>query len=414
MDATPNLTVLERSRISPPPATIGHRSLPLTFFDITWLLSPPSHHLFFYHFPHSKSHFMETIVPNLKHSLSITLQHYFPFVSNLVVFPNDSTVTKKPEIRHVEGDSVAVTFAECTLDFSDLTGNHPRKCENFYPLVPELGSAVKESDYATLPVFSVQVTYFPNSGISIGTTNHHSLGDASTRFCFLKAWSSVYESGGDESFLANGSPPILDRLVDIPKVFEDRLKQTNLEKFYQPPSLGGPSDRVRATFVLARTHINGLKKHVLTQLPSLEYVSSFTVTCGYIWSCIVKSFVKMGEKKGENGFVIAAKMIGEGISKLVKNKEGILKDVERWHDGFKIPARKIGVTGTPKVDFYDIDFGWGKPTKYEVVSIDNGGLFSISASKESAQDFEIGVSFPSMQMEAFAKIFNDGLENAIA
>ncbi|KAJ0432402.1 putative anthocyanin 6''-O-malonyltransferase [Helianthus annuus] len=255
MDATPNLTVLERSRISPPPATIGHRSLPLTFFDITWLLSPPSHHLFFYHFPHSKSHFMETIVPNLKHSLSITLQHYFPFASNLVVFPNDSTFTKKPVIRHVEGDSVAVTFAESTLDFSDLTGNHPRKCENFYPLVPELG---------------------------------------------------------------------------------------------------------------------------------------------------------------ENGFVIAAKMIGEGISKLVKNKEGILKDVERWHDGFKIPARKIGVTGTPKFDFYDIDFGWGKPTKYEVVSIDNGGLFSISASKESAQDFEIGVSFPSMQMEAFAKIFSDGLENAIA
>ncbi|KAM0059092.1 putative anthocyanin 6''-O-malonyltransferase [Helianthus debilis subsp. tardiflorus] len=458
MDATLNLTVLERSRISPPPATIGHRSLPLTFFDITWLLSPPSHHLFFYHFPHSKSHFMETIVPNLKHSLSITLQHYFPFVSNLVVFPNDTTVTKKPEIRHVEGDSVAVTFAECTLDFNDLTGNHPRKCENFYPLVPELGSAVKESDYVTLPVFSVQVTYFPNSGISIGTTNHHSLGDASTRFCFLKAWSSVYESGGDESFLANGSPPILDRLVDIPKVFEDRLKQTNLEKFYQPPSLGGPSDRVRATFVLARTHINGLKKQVLTQLPSLEYVSSFTVTCGYIWSCIVKSFVMVGEKKGddeleqfilavggrprldpplpanyfgncsapcivtiknvvlsgENGFVIAAKMIGEGIRKLVNNKEGFLKDVERWHDGFKIPARKIGVTGTPKVNFYDIDFGWGKPTKYEVVSIDNGGLFSISAGKESAQDFEIGVSFPSMQMEGFAKIFNDGLENAIA
>ncbi|KAI7740967.1 hypothetical protein M8C21_006878 [Ambrosia artemisiifolia] len=454
MDDNPNLTVLQRSRISPPPATIGHRSLPLTFFDITWLTFPPLHHLFFYHFPHSKSHFMETVVPNLKHSLSVTLQHYFPFVGNLVVFPYSS---RKPEIRHVEGDSVALTFAEYTLDFNDLTGNHPRKCEYFYPLVPPLGSTVKESDYVTLPLFSVQVTYFPNSGISIGMTNHHSLGDANTRFGFLKAWTSIYKSGGDQSFLMNGSPPIYDRLVDIPKLDEIRLKETRLEGFYQPPSLVGPTDGLRATFVLARTHINGLKKHVLTQLPSLEYVSSFTVTCGYLWSCIVKSLVKVGEEKGEdeleqfviavdcrsrldpplpttyfgncsapcvvsikhgvligeNGFVIAAKLIGEGIKKMVNNKEGILKDAEKWHDGLKNPARKMSVSGTPKLNFYDTDFGWGKPIKYECLSIDYMGSVAINASKESTQDLEIGVCYPSMQMEVFAKIFNDGLENAI-
>ncbi|KAI7740968.1 hypothetical protein M8C21_006879, partial [Ambrosia artemisiifolia] len=440
--------VLERSRISPSQATIGHRSLPLTFFDILWLLYPPNHHLLFYHFPHSKSYFMETVVPNLKHSLSITLQHYFPFVSNLVVV-----------LSGENGFVIAAKLIgeECTLDFNDLTRNHPRKCENFHQLVPSLGNAVRVSDYVTLPVFSVQVTYFPNSGISIGMTNHHSLGDASTRFGFLKAWTSVYESGGDHAFLTSGSLPIFDRLVDIPKVYEDRLNQTKLENFYQPRTFLGPSDRVRATFVLTRTHINGLKKHVLTKLPSLGYVSSFTVTCGYIWSCMVKSFVKMGEKKGEdeleqfiiavgcrsrlnpplpasyfgncsapcivtikkvvlsgeNGFVIAAKLIGEGISKMVNNKEGILKDAARWHDDFKIPARKIGVSGTPKFDFYDIDFGWGKPIKNEVVSIDYSGSVSISACKESAQDLEIGVSFESMQMEAFAKIFNDGLESAI-
>ncbi|KAI3812242.1 hypothetical protein L1987_16949 [Smallanthus sonchifolius] len=301
MDDVPDLTVLERSRISPPPATIGHRSLPLTFFDITWLLFPPVHHLFFYHFPHSKSHFMETLVPGLKHSLSITLQHCFPFTSNLFVFPNphDSGFTRKPEIRHMEGDSVALMFAECGLDFNDLAGNHPRKCENFYPLVPPLGSAVKGSDYVTIPLFSVQVTYFPNSGISIGMTNHHSLGDASTRFGFLKAWTSFSELGGKQSF-DSFLTPIYDRLIDIPKLHENKLNHTNLEAFYQPPSLAGLPDRVRATFVLTRTHINQLKKQVLTQLPTPEHVSSFTVTCGYIWSCIAKSLAKVGERKGED------------------------------------------------------------------------------------------------------------------
>nr|Q8GSN8.1 RecName: Full=Malonyl-coenzyme A:anthocyanin 3-O-glucoside-6''-O-malonyltransferase; Short=Dv3MaT; Short=Malonyl CoA:anthocyanin 3-O-glucoside-6''-O-malonyltransferase [Dahlia pinnata]AAO12206.1 malonyl CoA:anthocyanin 3-O-glucoside-6''-O-malonyltransferase [Dahlia pinnata] len=459
MDNIPNLTILEHSRISPPPSTIGHRSLPLTFFDIAWLLFPPVHHLYFYHFPYSKSHFTETVIPNLKHSLSITLQHYFPFVGKLIVYPNPHDSTRKPEIRHVEGDSVALTFAETTLDFNDLSANHPRKCENFYPLVPPLGNAVKESDYVTLPVFSVQVTYFPNSGISIGLTNHHSLSDANTRFGFLKAWASVCETGEDQPFLKNGSPPVFDRVVVNPQLYENRLNQTRLGTFYQAPSLvGSSSDRVRATFVLARTHISGLKKQVLTQLPMLEYTSSFTVTCGYIWSCIVKSLVNMGEKKGEdeleqfivsvgcrsrldpplpenyfgncsapcivtikngvlkgeNGFVMAAKLIGEGISKMVNKKGGILEYADRWYDGFKIPARKMGISGTPKLNFYDIDFGWGKAMKYEVVSIDYSASVSLSACKESAQDFEIGVCFPSMQMEAFGKIFNDGLESAIA
>ncbi|KAJ9550212.1 hypothetical protein OSB04_014257 [Centaurea solstitialis] len=112
------LTVLEKCRISPPPNTVGKRSLPLTFLDLTWLPLHPIHQLFFFEFPHSKSHFIETVIPNLKHSLSITLQHFFPFAGNLIAFPGQNP--RKPEIRHVEGDSIALTFAECSLDFNDL------------------------------------------------------------------------------------------------------------------------------------------------------------------------------------------------------------------------------------------------------------------------------------------------------
>nr|WOE94916.1 anthocyanin 3-O-glucoside-6'-O-malonyltransferase [Gorteria diffusa] len=453
-------TVLETSQISPPPTTIGHRSLPLTFFDTTWLLFPPVHHLFFYEFPYSKSHFIETVVPNLKHSLSITLQHFFPFASKLFVFsnPNNSGVTKNPEIRHVEGDSVALTLAECTLEFNDLTGNHPRKCENFYPLVPPLGSVVKASDYVSIPLFSVQVTLFPNSGVAIGMTNHHSLGDAATRFGFLKAWTSIAGCNGDKLiFKANEYLPIYDRLINIPKLDENKLRQTRLEKFYQPPSLVGPTDKVRATFVLTRTNINGLKKRVRTKLPTLEYVSSFTVTCGYLWSCMAKARVNAGEKNredeleqfiisvdcrsrldppipatyfgncaapcvvtikkvvlsGENGFVYAAKLIGEAISKMVNDKGGILKDAESWEEVFKIPSRKIGISGTPKLNFYDFDFGWGKPKKYETVSIDYNGSVSINVCKGSTQDLEIGLCLSGIEMEAFVNIFNGGLRSDI-
>ncbi|KAI3809675.1 hypothetical protein L1987_19272 [Smallanthus sonchifolius] len=254
---------------------------------MVWLtqLPDPVHTLFFYELPITKSQFLETMVPNLKQSLSITLQHFFPF-GKLTIFP---TSTRKPEIRYVEGDSVDVTFAECNLDFSDLTGNHPRECDKFYHLIPLLGRTAKVSDYITIPVFSVQVTLFPNYGISIGMTNHHSLGDASTRFCFLKAWTSVAQTGSDESFLAIGTLPIYDRLVNDPILDESYLKNVKVEVFneeYQLPRLSGPTDKVQATFILTRSVINGLKKLVTTQLPRLAYVSSFTVACAYIWNCV--------------------------------------------------------------------------------------------------------------------------------
>nr|GEZ08095.1 malonyl-coenzyme A:anthocyanin 3-O-glucoside-6''-O-malonyltransferase-like [Tanacetum cinerariifolium] len=300
------LTVLENCRASPPPATVGERSLPLTFFDMIWLQFFPINQLFFYEFPCSREHFLETIVPNLKHSLSITLQHFFPFAGRLIVYPKQtsSSVSRKPEIRYVEGDSLVLKFAECDLDFDDLVGNHPRACDKFHPLVPRLERATYVSDHLIIPLFSVQVTLFPNKGISIGLTNHHVLCDASTRFDFLKAWTSIAKHGTDELFLASGSLPFYDRAIKYPDSLDEiYLNQPGIETIdenYQPPHLVSCPDKVRATFILTRDHINRLKKWVLIRKPTLEYISSFSVACGFVWSCIAKSSAAVGVKKGED------------------------------------------------------------------------------------------------------------------
>ncbi|KAI3675120.1 hypothetical protein L1987_84704 [Smallanthus sonchifolius] len=453
MDSLYTMTVLEQFQVSPPPATIGYKSLPLTFFDMVWLteLPDPVHTLFFFELSINKSQFLDTIVPNLKQSLSITLQHFFPFVGKLTIFPTSS---RKPEIRYVEGDSVDVTFEECNLDFNDLVGNHPRECDKFYQLIPLLGRTSKVSDYITIPVFSVQVTLFPNSGISIGMTNHHSLGDASTRFCFLKAWTSIAQSGSDESFLANGTLPIYDRLVNDPKLDESCLKKAKVETFneeYQLPRLSGPTDKVRATFILTRSVINGLKKLVTTQLPRLAYVSSFTVACAYIWSCVASlhndelalfgfvvdcrsridppipiayfgncnkpcmNLARTTTLKEKEGFLTAAKLIGENLYKMLTDKDGILKDTVSIEDYFSEggPTMMMGVAGTPKLKFYDLDLGFGKPIKHETISIDYSGSISISASRESNEDLEIGMCLFATEMDVFVTNFNSGLESYI-
>ncbi|KAM0029881.1 putative anthocyanin 6''-O-malonyltransferase [Helianthus debilis subsp. tardiflorus] len=443
------MTILEESQVSPPTATIEDRLLPLTFFDFLWLREPPLHILFFYELSITQIQFTKTIIPNLKHSLSITLQHFFPFAGNLIVYP---TFTQKPEIRYVDGDFVAVTFAECNLDFHELTGNHPRDCEMFYHLIPLLGHADKTSGSTKIPVFSVQVTLCPNSGISIGVTLHHSLGDASTIDLFMKAWTSITRFGTDVSFLANGTLPLYDRVVINPKFDETYLKFAKVENFkeeYQPPKLCGPTNKVRATFILRRTVLNKLKTLVSTQVPTLAYVSSFTVACAYVWSCMAKTrkdelqlfrFVidfrarmnppipltyfgncVIGGCKalenttlltGKEGFVNAAKLIGESLHKKLTDKDGVVRDIESLGDLFpnRIPAKIIGVSGTPKIKLYDIDFGWGKPNKIETVSIDYNGSISMGACKDKNEDLEIGVCLPTTEMESLVRIFEHGLE----
>ncbi|KAJ0437318.1 putative anthocyanin 6''-O-malonyltransferase [Helianthus annuus] len=446
MASLPILTVLEQAQVSPPEATVGDRLLPLTYFDFLWLAQPPIHNIFFYELFITQTQFIQTIIPNLKHSLSITLQHFFPFAGNLLVFP---TSAKKPEIRYVEGDSVAVTFAESNLDFNELTANHPRDCEKFYHLIPPLDHVQKTSDSTKIPLFFVQVTLFSNSGISIGMTNHHCLGDASTRFNFLKAWTSIAQSGSDESFLANGTMPFYDRLIKNPKLDESYLKFARLETFkeYQPPKLE-PTDKVRATFILPRTVLLRLKELVTTQVPTIAYVSCFSVACAYIWSCIASSthenelqvcgfaidcrarmnpalpasyfgncvgwcYVPAQSKvlTGKEGFVTAAKLLGESLHERLTDKDGIMKDIV-FDDLFSsgVPPTIIGIAGTPKLKFYDMDFGWGKPRKIETVSIDYSQSVSMNACREKDEDLEIGLSLPINQMKLFVNTFEEGLK----
>ncbi|GJR68569.1 malonyl-coenzyme A:anthocyanin 3-O-glucoside-6''-O-malonyltransferase-like protein [Tanacetum coccineum] len=385
MASLPIFTVLEHSHVSPPPDTLRDKSLQLTFFDFTWLRAHPVNNLFFYELLITRTQFTETILPNIKHSLSVTLKHFYPFVGKLIVY---RTPTKKPEICYVEGDSVAVNFAEC--------------------------ESTKLSDYIKIPLFSVQVTLFPNQGIAIGITNHHSLGDASTHFCFLTAWTSIARSGNnDESFIASGTRPLYDRVIEYPIQDEAYLKRAKFETFnedYVTQSLAGPNDKLRATLILTRAVINQLKNRVSTQLPTLEYVSSFTVACAYIWSWIAKSrndelilfgfpidcrarmkppipaayfgncvggcaaVAKTNLLTGKEGFITGAKLIGENLHKtLTDYKDGILKDVK---ESFNELVSSVGMSttmtwmvyGTPKLRFYDMDFGWGKPKKLETVS----------------------------------------------
>ncbi|XP_039017739.1 malonyl-coenzyme A:anthocyanin 3-O-glucoside-6''-O-malonyltransferase-like [Hibiscus syriacus] len=109
-------------------------TLPLTFLDITWLGFHPMQRLLFYDFPYDSSHFIQIVLPNLKSSLSLALQHFFPLAGNFV-FPPPPLLAY---IRFEDGDSVRFIEKETIADFRHLIGDHEQHVEEFQAIVTDL------------------------------------------------------------------------------------------------------------------------------------------------------------------------------------------------------------------------------------------------------------------------------------
>ena len=113
----------------------------------------------------------------------------------------------------------------------------------------------------------------------------------------------------------------------------------------------------------------------------------------------------------EDGFIIAANLIGEAIQEKLGSNKGVLEGLDKWVVNFSSIniERAVGVAGSPGFAIYGIDFGLGQLQKREFISIDETRCISLHEGKDNKGDIEVGLSFPKIKMNAFASIFTDGL-----
>ncbi|KAL6139878.1 hypothetical protein ACLB2K_058179 [Fragaria x ananassa] len=157
-----NLSVkkVEVCRVTPKQGSPENQSsLPLTFFDLLRLRFPPIERLYFY-----QTSSTDSVLSQLKTSLSLALQHFPPLAGNLI-WPQDSL---KPLLSYVQGDAVSVTVAESDADFERLINSVFLAAKDFSHLVPQLD--VTDERAAAM---ALQITVFPNRGFSIGTAMMH-------------------------------------------------------------------------------------------------------------------------------------------------------------------------------------------------------------------------------------------------
>ncbi|XP_041995982.1 malonyl-coenzyme:anthocyanin 5-O-glucoside-6'''-O-malonyltransferase-like [Salvia splendens] len=448
-------TVIETCRIPPSQGAAAELFLPLSFYDMTWLHFNHTRRLVFYNHPCSEAEFSNTIVPNLKHSLSLALKHYLPVAGNLL-YPSD-TDTDKPAFRYISGDSVPLTIAVSGLDYNELVANHAREADQFYDLLPRTPAMSEEENYKIIPPISLQVTHLPGRGICLGLSNHHSLGDDRSILGFIKAWAVINKSGNDEAFDSrNGeSLPIFERLIckdssRVDGIYWEAMKKRPLK----PPATHPlPTNRVRASFILRHSDIIMLKNRILSAKPNIDRVSTFVVAAAYVWTALEKSLgpaenedvvyyiaadgtgrpnalfdppvpvnyfgnclgsgrvrVKHRRLAAEDGFVAAAEAIVDEIKTKIYNGDEFLKSPENLLT--EMPKykgmRAMAMTGSPKFDYAEADFGWGEAEKVEVLSLDGG--YSMSLSNSGDGDLVVGMSLTKEEMEAFASMFATGVK----
>ncbi|KAJ3678615.1 hypothetical protein LUZ60_002418 [Juncus effusus] len=447
MTSTHVIKLIEESRVAPPPGSAPkNASLPFTFFDIFWIYLPPVDRLFFYPYPHPTSHFVSSLLPSLKSSLSLTLEKYYPLAGNYRRTPDTED---KFEHYYTDGDSISFTVAESDGNFDNLSKDQEREVSLFEGLVPKLQ---KSNDLQ--PLFSVQVTIFPNQGIIIGTSVNHTACDGSSSMQFTQAWAATCRSGGAP--LPSSQVPIFDRnLIPDPSnlysLFYNQMKRM-MESFSEGPKpvFRSPSDLVLATFTLRKNHIQRLKELISTEMAKrntsfhcstivvafaymlvgfakLKEAGSAKKAClgipadfrsrispripeNYFGNCIGSCMpsVEISDLIKEDGIVSACLAIGMEIEKL---KDG-LKGAENWFDKYGSISKNLilSVAGSPKFRVYDVDFGFGKPNKVEIISATKTGAMSTAESREDEGGIEIGMSFTKSEMDLFKDYFSNGLK----
>ncbi|KAL5724130.1 hypothetical protein ACHQM5_007431 [Ranunculus cassubicifolius] len=438
------VNVIEQCKISPPSGSISPTSLPLTIFDTIWLPIPPVQRLFFYEFHHPKAYFMETILPNIKHSLSLTLQHFFPLCGHLAC-PHASS---NPEVQYVDGDFVSLIVAESDYDFDTLVdSSNVRAANAFYPLAPKL--------LHNHALTAFQVTLFPNRGICIGIAYNHVVADGRSLLHFMKSWASLCKLEGKEN--TSLPPPYYDRSivnnpswVDTVCLIYKKISEIPRETFLI--SHGDLMDKlVLATFVMTPRSIKILRQWVLSRLDNKTlHLSTFVLTCAYVWVCLIKAEwekkdavdeteyfrflvdsrlrldpplpityfgnclrptyleAKRSNLLGKDGMLIAAEVIGNAIQ-TIENGEAIFKHTGNFFtDMISISSsrdRVVPVAGATSLGTYDTDFGWGKPKKAEIVSITGTRAISLSECPSEVGAVEVGLARNISEMDAFASMF---------
>lgn len=445
---SPRLRVRVRdTTLVPPSPSPPETSLPLTFLDIFWLHSPPVERLFIYRLAPDAD--VDAIISRLRDSLHQAVRAFYPLAGRLRLTPGTSD---RYELHYRPGDAVTFTVAECDDDDADahfdaLATDEPREVAKIATLVPPLPERGG--------LFAVQATLLPaRRGLSIGVTVHHAACDGSGSTHFLHTWAVACRAGAE----APPPPPVIDRslIADPRRMYDVFIQGAPSTEEYEFVKMS--ADQLFATFALSKDELKRIKDAVAEEAARRGVApprcSSLVATFGFVWSCYQQAkeassgngefpmtcmafpvdhrsrmepplpdkylgncvgpafaLAPTGElaQAGAGGFFSACAAVASSIDEAVRDIE--TSNVEVWFDRIRdlIPMGFLTVAGSPRFRVYDMDFGFGRPAKVDVVSVARTGAVAVAESRDGDEGIEVGVSLQPSAMKRYRKCFADAI-----
>ncbi|CAN1844039.1 Coumaroyl-CoA:anthocyanidin 3-O-glucoside-6''-O-coumaroyltransferase 1 [Linum perenne] len=446
---------VDHFQISPPPGSVPATTIPLTVFDVPWLLCHQVQRVFFYNHPISTLQFQNSVIPKLTSSLSAALRYFYPFAGRLISAPRPI----KPYILYSDGDSVSFTVAESTtLDFNQAASDSPNDVELLHPLLPKLPPPESKPDGTTVSnLLALKVTLFPGSGFCIGFEFRHVAADGIAFNHFVKSWAAISKSGGAVDNIESSAPCHDKELIKENRVLEDAFLDSfwSFKSPWDEESIRrGFAGKVRATFSISADRISRMKAEDISMLKKIVKASSFVVVSAFLWinlaklqaddvdddkiytyyffadcrgriepkvpatyfgNCLIGVEVSLRRKDlvGDGGFGIATEEIAAKIEEMEMEREGPLKDAENWFTDLEAERleKSVTIAGSPKLRVYETDFGWGRPRKSEPVHIDFSGSIYFSDAKDVERGgIEFGLALKKEEMDVFIVGFEQQLK----
>ncbi|KAM3206756.1 hypothetical protein ACQJBY_062111 [Aegilops geniculata] len=369
----------------------------------------------------------ESLVGSLRASLAATLARLPPLAGRIVFLP--STGDAAIDCSGPEGGGVRFVVAESDdMDARRLAGDADHDVDALEALVPELKVEALPAE-----VLAVQVTRL-KCGVAVGVALHHAVVDGRSVWMFLQAWAAACR-GDDAAAVATVT---FDRaMVAIPG--GEELARCTLRKY--APNLplasnlfpSAPIKLPRRTFTITAKHIHHLKqcmsgqttsgKPATAPMPSsfvaiaalawASFVRSkhpaaisaghdvylfFFIDCrgrpdidppvseNYFGTCITGCLVKAMARDllAVDGVAVAMEMIQREVQRAAEDLLSLWDwmDIVSW-----VPLdRLVGINGSMQFKAYEVtDFGWGAPSRTEVVTMSDGRVVLVAAKSGGVQ-----------------------------
>ncbi|RZC71519.1 hypothetical protein C5167_034700 [Papaver somniferum] len=355
-----------------------------------------------------------TIIDQLKNSLSQTIAEFLPLTGRFVTNKHGNSPSYNISINHTNNSSGGVEFIQAVAPA--VTLNHilsplyvPPIVRSFFASYDEGEMTTINYDGHTIPLLTVQITELVD-GYFIGCSINHSVVDGTSFWHFFQMWAETCSKNENDVRLLS-RPPIIKRWFlkeHQNEVVDDDNDIANVPLSSHPDELirryPPPPDLVERIFHFSTKSMLQLKTRANNECGTNKNISAFQALSALVWRSLARARCLDEEQETScavcvddrwrvmpplssdsfgcyiglvTGKMKTKELLGHNLGSAALVLHKVIADhtdekIRRWFSDWKKEPkivhlgpdseRSTAVIGSsPRFDIYSCDFGWGKP-----------------------------------------------------